>query len=86
MTIVTSCVVYVCKQYIGLKNGMLSLLRNEIIRLYESYVKIGICPSYMKENLNEIYVSYHKLGGNGLATAMVEELYKLPTEKKENNL
>ena len=71
---------YVVKQYIGLKNGMQSLLRNEIVRIYETYNKLGYCPSYMKENLNDIYSSYHKLKGNGMDTAMVEELYKLPNE------
>ena len=71
---------YVVKQYIGLKNGMQSLLRNEIVRIYETYTKLGYCPSYMKENLNDIYSSYHKLKGNGMDTAMVEELYKLPNE------
>lgn len=40
---------YVVKQYIGLKNGMQSLLRNEIVRIYETYTKLGYFPSYMKE-------------------------------------
>ena len=77
-------VVYIFKQYMGLKNGMKSLLRNEIVRIYEKYIQLGCCPSYMKENLNEIYFNYHKLGGNGMATAMVDELYKLPNEIKVN--
>lgn len=62
---------------------MKSLLRNEIIRIYEIYTDLGYCPSYMKENVNEIYLSYHKLGGNGLATAMIEEIFKLPNERKK---
>ena len=71
LTSVTSGVVYVIKEYIGLKNGMKSLLRNEIIRIYENYIGLGYCPSYMKENVNEMYVNYHKLKGNGMATTMV---------------
>ncbi|MBR3162118.1 MAG: hypothetical protein IKF19_05250 [Bacilli bacterium] len=73
---------YLIKQYIGLKNGIKSLLRNEIVRIYEVYTKSGYCPSYMKENINEIYSSYHQLNGNGMATSMIEELNKLPNKPK----
>lgn len=79
---VTSSLCYMFKQYIGLKNGMKSLLRNEIVRIYETYINLGYCPSYMKENISEIYLSYHKLNGNGMATSMINEIYKLPNEKK----
>lgn len=85
LTGVSTVVIYVFKQYIGLKNGMRSLLRNEIVRIYENYITLGYCPSYMKENLNEIYMSYHNnLGGNGMATALVEEIFKLPNEGSKN--
>lgn len=80
-TTLTSCTIYVFKQYSGLKNGLKALLRNEIVRIYETYSKLGYCPSYMKENANEIYLNYHKLKGNGLATSMINEIYKLPNEK-----
>lgn len=84
LTASTSGVVYVIKQYIGLKNGMKALLRNEIVRIYEVYSLLGYCPSYMKENINEIYQNYHNLKGNGMATALVEELYKLPNEERSH--
>ena len=83
LTSITTGVVYVFKEYIGLKNGLKALLRNEIVRIYETYSKLGYCPSYMKENANEIYLNYHKLKGNGMATSMIYEIYKLPTERKE---
>ncbi len=73
--------IYVFKQYIGLKTGMIALLRNEIVRIYESYISLGYCPSYMKENVNKMYESYHKLGGNGMVTTMVNDLFKLPNER-----
>lgn len=84
-TALSSIVLYSIKQYIGLKNGMISLLRNEIIRIYEKYTNLGYCPSYMKENIEEMYISYHKLGGNGMITIMVEEIFKLPNELKKEN-
>ena len=84
-TMVTSGVVYMLKEYIGLKNGLKALLRNEIVRIYETYSKLGYCPSYMKENASEIYASYHKIGGNGYATSLMNELYQLPNEGKEKD-
>ena len=39
MTLITSFLLLMIKQYIGLKNGMKALLKNEIIRVYETYVK-----------------------------------------------
>lgn len=83
LTTLTSSIVYVFKEYIGLKNGLKALLRNEIVRIYETYSKLGYCPSYMKENVNEIYVNYHKLKGNGLATSMIEEINKLPIKARK---
>ena len=82
LTIISSGIVYVIKEYIGLKNGLKALLRNEIVRIYEAYSKLGYCPSYVKENVNEIYNNYHKLNGNGMTTPMINEINKLPVEPK----
>ena len=72
---------YIFKQYIGLKNGMISLLKSEILKTCENSFNMGYCPSYMKDNVKEMYESYHKLGGNGMVTVIVESLYKLPSYK-----
>lgn len=82
LTTITSAFVYVVKEHIGLKNGVKALLRNEIVRIYETYSKLGYCPSYMKENANEIYINYHRLEKNGMITSMLEEINKLPVELK----
>lgn len=39
MTLLSTLFIYLINQYIGLRNGMRSLLKNEIIRTYETYVK-----------------------------------------------
>lgn len=74
---------YIFKQYIGLKHGVVSLLKSEILRISEKYFELGYCPSYMKENVKEMYESYHRLGGNGMVTVVVDSLYKLPNFGKE---
>lgn len=81
LTTLTGGVIYVFKQYIGLKQGMQALLRNEIVRIYDKQMKMGYCSSYMKENIKDMYESYHLLKGNGLVTSMVSQLYDLPNEK-----
>lgn len=83
LTFLTGMVSYICNQYFGLRNGMRSLLKNEIIRTYEFYTKLGYCPSFVKESIKEIYENYHKLKGNGMGTSMVNEIYKLPNEPRE---
>lgn len=83
LTSITSGIIYIFKQYIGLKNGMIALLRNEIIRIYDKQEELGFCPSYMKENIKEMYENYHKLGSNGMVTKMVlfqKEMHKQPKE------
>lgn len=87
LTSLTTGVVYIFKQYIGLKNGMTALLRNELVRIYEKYTKLTYCPSYMKENVKEMYENYHKLGGNGMVTALVKKIYDLPScEERKNEI
>lgn len=82
-TITITGVLYIFKQYIGIKNGMISLLRNEIVRIYDIQNSLLYCPSYIKKNIKEMYDSYHKLGGNGMISVMVKDLYELPSEIRE---
>jgi hypothetical protein len=84
LTTLVSSTIYVLKQYLNLKKGMRSLLKNEIVRIYEKYTCLGYCPSYMKENLNDIYSSYHGLKGDGMATSMFNEILKLPSKKGDD--
>ena len=86
LTTITSGIFYAFRQYGGVKNGMIALLRNEIVRIYEKYTKLGYCPSYMKENIKEMYDNYHRLGGNGMVSTMVDKLYQLPNKIKKENL
>ena len=83
-TTLTSGIIYVFKQYLSLKKGMRALLKNEIVRIYETYTSLGYCPSYMKENANEIYKSYHGLSGDGMATSMFNDILKLPVKKGDD--
>lgn len=59
--------------------GVEALLRDRIIDCYNKYEKKGICPIYAKENVKRLYAPYHELGGNDVATELVEQLLGMPS-------
>ena len=69
----------------AIRLGIVALLRDRIIGFYNHYWELGFCPIYARDNLLSMYKQYHKLGGNGTVTQLVEELQKLPTEKREED-
>lgn len=61
-------------------DGVQALLRDRIIERYNHYMDQKHIPIYGMENVLDMYVAYHKLGGNGTITKLVETLRELPTE------
>jgi hypothetical protein len=59
--------------------GLEALLRDRIIDCYNKYEKKGTCPIYAKENVERLYIPYHELGGNDVATELVEQLLGMPS-------
>ena len=66
----------------AIKLGIQALLRDRIIQAYNHYMDKGVCPIYARDNLLSMYKQYHNLGGNGTVTGLMEELKRLPTEKR----
>ena len=66
-------------KYRAVANGVEALLRDRIIDSYNKYEKKGICPIYAKENVKRLYLPYHELGGNDVATELVEQLLQMPS-------
>lgn len=60
-------------------DGLEALLRDRIIDCYNKYEKKGACPIYAKENVERLYMPYHELGGNDVATELVEQLMQMPS-------
>ena len=67
----------------ALREGVQALLRDRIIHIYDKYTKLEYCPIYVKESVKRMYKPYHALGGNDVATNMVETLIEMPTSKHE---
>ncbi len=66
-------------KYKAVARGVEALLRDRIIDSYNKYEKKGICPIYAKENVKRLYIPYHELGGNDVATELVEQLLQMPS-------
>lgn len=64
----------------ALKLGVQAMLRDRIISAYNEYEKLGYCPIYARENLQELTTQYFNLGGNGVVHDLVDKISKLPTE------
>ncbi|MCH5271882.1 MAG: hypothetical protein J1E83_14265 [Lachnospiraceae bacterium] len=64
--------------------GVEALLRNEIVETYNKWSERGYCPIYARENAQRMYIPYHALGGNDVATDLLEDLKELPTEPPHN--
>ncbi len=62
--------------------GMMLLLRLKLIEYHSEYMEKGEIPSYAYENFNDMYTTYHKLGGNGMVTKMKEEIEELHFKRK----
>ncbi len=73
------------RQQDAIRMGIVALLRDRMIGLYNHYEEKGFCPIYARDNLLQMYQQYHNLGGNGTITQLVEEIQKLPTEKREES-
>ena len=68
----------------GIKEGVQALLKDRITQSYDFYIKLGTCSVYAKENIQDLYTQYEKLGGNGVIKKLVSELYSLPSDSGEN--
>lgn len=76
----------VSKENCALKNGMQSLLRNDIIERHDKYMEKGYCPIYVKEAITKSYEAYHALGGNGVVTKLYNDIMALPEEPKNREV
>ena len=61
--------------------GTMLLLRVQLIEYHDRYMREGDIPSYALDNFIEMYEAYHELGGNGMVTAMYEEILELEIRK-----
>ena len=64
-------------------SGVEALLRDRIVQAYSHYADKGFCPIYARENIENMFMQYTALGGNGTVKDLVMRINNLPTEKIE---
>ena len=62
------------------KSALRALLRSELMRTHHQAVRDGYASTVDKEIMERTYYSYHRLGGNGIATNLHDEMMALPTK------
>ena len=61
------------------KSALRALLRSELMRTHHQAVREGHASTLDKEVMERTYQSYHRLGGNAIATNLYDEMMALPT-------
>lgn len=65
--------------------GVQALLRESIVSNYNKYLEKGACPIYAKESVKKVYIAYHDLGGNDVATELYRKLLAMPEQEEKEN-
>ena len=63
--------------------GVQAILRNLLIAEYNDRVEKGYAPIYARQNFENMWIQYHKLGQNGVVGDLHEKYMALPTEPPE---
>ena len=58
----------------ALSDGVLSLLRIQLIEYHDKYMTKNTIPLYVFENWDEMYKAYKALGGNGTIRRMNDDI------------
>lgn len=69
----------------ALSDGVLSLLRIQLIEYHEKYMTRESIPVYVYENWDDMFKAYSGLGGNGTIRHMNEDVQKKRIGKNENH-
>ena len=64
----------------AIEEGVLALLKNELVKEYREYKDKGELSILDKENIESMFIQYKNLGGNGTVKHLIDELMELPTK------
>ena len=61
-----------------LKEAQRDSLRYQIVQAHDTFVTAGCIGKYSLDCIEDMYESYHRLGGNGFITGIMAEIRALP--------
>lgn len=73
--------IYVYVHIRALQKGVQALLRAQMIADYNHYSEKGWAPIYARENFENCWIQYEKLGKNGVMKDIREKFLSLPTRE-----
>ena len=68
----------------SLADGVLCLLRIQLIEYHSKYMELDRIPTYAYESFDLMYKAYKALGGNGTITHMREDIDELEVTNQKN--
>ena len=68
----------------AIKNGIRAVLRDRILQAYNHFSRIGKIQIEELENISNMYIAYHNLGGNGVVTSVYNKVLQIPHEIRES--
>ena len=66
----------------ALKNGLLAIIRSQIVSKCEKYQKEECLPEYARYCLEDLFNQYKILGGNHGIEKLVDKTFELPSVRK----
>lgn len=69
------------KESEAIKNGIRAVLRDRIIQAYNYFSRVGKIKIEELENISNMYIAYHDLGGNGVITSIYNKVLDIPIAK-----
>lgn len=68
---------------VAMKNGLLAIIRSQIVNTCENYQNQGYLPEYARYCLEDLFKRYKALGGNHGIEILVENTFELPSAMKK---
>lgn len=65
-------------EFNAIKEGIISILYNKLKKACELVIQDGYTTTADLRAIQEIYDSYHDLGGNGIGTKLYDDVLELP--------
>lgn len=78
---VIAIAIYVYVHIRALQKGVQALLRAQMIADYNHYSEKGWAPIYARENFENCWIQYEKLGKNGVMQDIRTKFLSLPTRE-----
>ena len=79
-TFIVAAFGYVIVRIRALSLGVQALLRAQMINDYNRYLEKGYAPIYAKQNFENCWLQYDRLGKNGVMQDIHNKFLQLPTE------